>query len=229
MTDRLGLVGGLAVNAGIFYYQELVARFQAQHGHVEILLVHANLRAVLSLVSSGDTDGLAAYLSEIVIRLSQAGCGVAAITAIAPHMCIDQLQERSSIPVVDALAAVRGFVGKESRSERVAIFGNSAVVNSNIYGALEEHRVIRPSGRRADQINEVYNSIALLGKRGTEDDYHMLEQWAMESLDCGAQRIVLAGTDLSSFYRDWPPTYPHVDVAQLHIDAIISALACPAR
>ena len=75
MTDRLGLVGGLAVNAGIFYYQELVARFQAQHGHVEILLVHANLRAVLSLVSSGDTDGLAAYLSEIVIRLSQAGCG----------------------------------------------------------------------------------------------------------------------------------------------------------
>ena len=38
----------------------------------------------------------------------------------------------------------------------------------------------------------------------------------------GVQAIVLAGTDLSSFYAEQKPDYPYLDVAQLHIDQLIA-------
>ncbi|MFT4728609.1 MAG: aspartate racemase [Granulosicoccus sp.] len=39
------------------------------------------------------------------------------------------------------------------------------------------------------------------------------------------EAIVLAGTDLSSFYADEPPSFPILDVASLHIEQIMQALA----
>lgn len=36
-----------------------------------------------------------------------------------------------------------------------------------------------------------------------------------------AQAVLLAGTDLSSFYSEQPPLYRFLDVARLHIDEIM--------
>jgi aspartate/glutamate racemase len=49
-----------------------------------------------------------------------------------------------------------------------------------------------------------------------------LERTARDLIDRGdAQAILLAGTDLSSFYAEQPPSFPFLDVARLHIDEIL--------
>jgi aspartate racemase len=68
----------------------------------------------------------------------------------------------------------------------------------------------------------MYNDIALFGKRGTPIEVAFLERAARDLIDRGgAQAILLAGTDLSSFYADEPPSFPFLDVARLHIDEIV--------
>ena len=68
----------------------------------------------------------------------------------------------------------------------------------------------------------MYNDIALFGKRGTPTEVAFLERTARDLIDRGgAQAILLAGTDLSSFYAEQSPSFPFLDVARLHIDEIL--------
>ena len=77
-----------------------------------------------------------------------------------------------------------------------------------------------------DTVHTIYNDIALTGKRGTPAEVAFLEGVARDLIDRGgAQAILLAGTDLSSFYAEHPPSFPFLDVAELHINEIVRRAA----
>ncbi|MDQ6827021.1 MAG: aspartate/glutamate racemase family protein [Candidatus Eremiobacteraeota bacterium] len=221
MTERaVGLIAGLSVNAGIFYYQELARRHKDAGVPLDLLLAHADLGTVLSFVSGGDARGLARYFSVLIDRLKAGGCSAIAITAVAPHICIHELREVSESPIIDILSLIRDFISDSLPYERVAILGNKAVVQTNIYGSVDKSRVVTPPESIVEQIHMVYNDIALLGKRGSEEEYCLLEELAEELMGLGADALLLAGTDLSSFYKWRPAGYPCIDLAQLHLAAI---------
>jgi aspartate racemase len=104
----------------------------------------------------------------------------------------------------------------------VAIFGNRAVMNTNAFGSIAMDRVVRLEPPVLDAVHAMYNDIALFGKRGTPTEVAFLERTARDLIDRGgAQAILLAGTDLSSFYAEQPPSFPFLDVARLHSDEIL--------
>ncbi len=106
--------------------------------------------------------------------------------------------------------------------ERVAIFGNRAVMETDAFGSVPAHRVVRLQPSVMEAVHASYNDIALFGKRGTPAETAFLEDTARELIDAGGtQAILLAGTDLSSFYAEQPPRFPFLDVACLHIDEIV--------
>ena len=66
------------------------------------------------------------------------------------------------------------------------------------------------------------NDIALTGKRGTPAEVACFGDVARDLIDRGgAQAILLAGMDLSSFYAGQPPSFPFLDVAELQIKEIV--------
>ena len=129
------------------------------------------------------------------------------------------------VPLVNVLDAIP--TGLEAAGlHRVAVFGNRAVVDSNIFGAAP--KAVRLSPSEVDRVHTTYSAIALGGKRGTQPETDVLESLARELIvNRGAQTIVLAGTDLSSFYADRRPDYPFLDLAELHIDAIVGQATLP--
>ena len=77
-------------------------------------------------------------------------------------------------------------------------------------------------------MHKAYGDIALHGKRGSQPETRFLEDVARDVIgQGGAQAILLAGTDLSSFYAEQPPTYPVLDLARLHIDEIVRRARAP--
>ena len=92
-----------------------------------------------------------------------------------------------------------------------------------MYGTLNFGRVVRPSAWQIDEIHALYGAIAAEGKQGTEPEYVRLGAIAQGLIHHqGAEAILLAGTDLSSFYADRPADFPAIDVASAHIDAIVT-------
>lgn len=218
----IGLIGGLGTNAGVHYYEQLAQRHRFSKRPFDLVLIHADLSIVLDCVNRDDRVALAHYLSGLIKSLAAAGATVAAITAVAPHICIAELDRLSPIPVIDVVRVVAAHMST-LRYKRVAVFGNRAVVESNIFGAVPECLVVPNTPENIAAIHEIYNDIALHGKRAPGGDAKLLEERAdFVMAQHGAEAIILAGTDLSSFYAGSPPPYPFIDVALWHLDAIES-------
>lgn len=221
---RIGLIGGLAARAGIYYYERILQEYQGAKIALDLTLKHADVNKVLGHIGSGDRDGLGRYLGSLANELFDAGVDAVSITAVAPHLAIDEIKKRSKGPIINVLEAIPGAL-KSAGFERVAIFGNRAVMASDIFGSVPEHMIVKLDPSEADRVHETYTDIAISGKRGTKAEVAYFDGLAGDLLGRrGAQVIMLAGTDLSSFYADREPDFPFLDVSALHIDQILAGI-----
>ena len=219
---RIGLIGGLALRAGVFYYEQLFERHRQKEQRLDLMLLHADVARVLDHVKVSDRAGLGSYIGTLANQLFDGGADIVAVAAIAPHMAVTEFTTIVKGPVVNVLDSIAAGL-KQRGLDRVAVFGNRAVIESNIYGAISTENAVQMKPSVVDAVHTIYNDIALFGKQGTKDEVEFLESQARQLFEeQGAQAIILAGTDLSSFYANREPSYPFLDVAQLHIDQIMA-------
>lgn len=218
---KIGLIGGLATRAGIFYYEQIQQRLATRQPALQLMLNHADVTRVLSHVSADDRSGLGQYLGDLANELADAGCEIVAITAVAPHLAISEIASVARIPLANVLDAIPAGLAA-ARVNRVAVFGNRVAMQSNVFGAVPDCMVAQLDRNALDWVHETYNEIAIRGKRATQPEMKELGRLAHQLMRAEkVQAILLAGTDLSSFYADQKPDFPFVDVAQLHIDQVI--------
>ncbi len=220
-TPHLGLIGGLATRAGIYYYEQLQLRHEAAGTTLDLSLRHADVARVLGHVARQDKQELGHYLGGLANQLFDGGAERVAVAAVAPHIAIDEIAREARGPMVSLLAAVPEALAAAG-VERVAVFGNRAVIETDICNALGPGSAVHLEPAFVEAVHDVYNDIALHGKQGTPTEIDQLARLAEEALAAGAQAIVLAGTDLSSFYSRTPPDYPYVDLADAHIGEIMA-------
>jgi aspartate racemase len=219
----IGLVGGLGTAAGVYYYRQLEQRFKSAGIQMRLVLIHADIEIVLTAIRENGVEALARYLSSLILDMQRAGATIAAIPAVAPHLCMDRLQRLVPIPVISVLETIRDAVGALPSDTRLAVFGNEAVIRSNAYGAIEASRVIRLSEDRVERVHSLYNGIARNAMRNSLREREEFDSIAKQMIAEGANSIVLCGTDLSDFYSGHPPEYPFIDVAALHIADIFAS------
>lgn len=206
---NLGLIGGLGPNATVHYYQEL----SKAHAR-EMLIVQADMDRVLGDVQRDDRIGLAQYFARLIDRLAHGGAQVAAISAVTPHICIRELQKISALSLVNIIEET----GAEIRSrgyKRVALFGTRFVVESCMFGMLQGVEVIVP-----EQVEAIHHAY-MQAVQGETAGRAILSRVAKE---LPVDAIVLAGTDLSLIFNDTNTDFPHVDCANVHIQAILRTL-----
>lgn len=218
---RIGLIGGLAPRAGVFYYEQLLERHAAEGRRLDLVLAHADVATVLAFVAAGDRPGLGGYVGTLANHLFDAGAVLVAIGAVAPHLAAAEIGSVARGPVVNVLDVIRP--GLEAAGIRkVAVFGNPAVMETDVFGSLPPSAVVRHRAAEINAIHAAYTDVAVNGKCGTAPEaafFAAAAQRAME--EAGAEAILLAGTDLSSFYSDAPPPFPAIDVARLHVEEIV--------
>jgi aspartate racemase len=215
----IGLVGGLGVGAAVHYYQEL-AKMHTERGRVlNLVMVHADNLRVRRAMDVADKPSLAAYLAELIGRLKSAGAEFAVVPAVAPHMAIDKLVEISPLPMVSMIAEVRREL-EARRLTRVALLGTRYVIESRLYGQLENIEMVMPQPDEIDYIHTTYFQIVDAGA-GTAAQRDGLTRLAHTFIERDrAEAIVLAGTDLALVFNETNTDFPHVDAARVHLDAI---------
>lgn len=219
----LGLVGGLGVGATIHYYQKLARAHEDQGRTMDVVIAHAEVSRVFEYVQQGDRDGLAEYLISFILRLKAAGAEFAAIPAITPHYCVQELVAASPLPLfsifdplVDELAA--------RAIRRVAVFGTRYVMESALYGLAGDVEIICPTPDEQGYIHNTYLELLQKGV-GTEEQHRNLTAIAHALLQREkVQAIILAGTDLSLLFNEANTEFPHLDCAALHLERILHGM-----
>src|SRR5271155_3945168 len=135
-SATLGLVAGLGVGAGIFYYRNLVNAHLARGLSPHILMVHADVRQVMALAGERRSRQLADYLAGLLQQLAGGGAQDATIPAFAPQVCAEELGDLTPLPrigLIDAIAAEQN----RRRLHRVAVFGSQVTIDTGLFGRLQ--------------------------------------------------------------------------------------------
>ena len=223
-SATLGLVAGLGVGAGIFYYRSLVNAHLARELSPRIVMVHADVRKVMALAAARETRNLAEYLGGLLRQMAGAGAQMATIPAFSPQVCAQELAEITPLPLISLLDAIVREVERR-RLDRVAIFGARVTMETALFGRLRDvAAVVSPLPAETDKISGTYKRI-VEDERASAQDFDDLRSLAhrlieREQLDA----IVLAGTDFSFVFDPENTDFPHLDGARTHIERIMQAV-----
>ncbi|MBX3499851.1 MAG: aspartate/glutamate racemase family protein [Alphaproteobacteria bacterium] len=222
MSRCLGLLGGVGVGAAVHYYEALAGAHAAQARPLPLVMVNADMPTGLRYVQAGDLEGLAQYLAGLIGRMRDAGAELAAIPAVTPHICFDELAPISPLPLIDIVPPLAGSLRAQG-VRRAALFGTRFTIESAMFGRLTDVELVTPRADEVTAIHDAYMRTANSGK-GAEGDLRLLSEMAHTLIDRdGVKTIIFAGTDLSLLFDPSNTTFPAIDCAQLHIEAILRA------
>jgi len=221
--STFGLVAGLGMGAGIFYYRSLVNAHLARGLSPRILMVHADVRHVMAHAAAREKRLLASYLAGLLRQLADGGARIGTVPAFSPQICAHELEQMTPLPLVSLLNVIVAEVERR-KLQRVSMFGARVTMETNLFGTLQNVEVVRPNPAEIDLIANTYLRV-VEDEHASQHDYENLRVLAhtliqRERLDA----ILLAGTDLSFVFNPDNIDFPHVDGARVHIDAIMRRL-----
>lgn len=220
----VGIVGGLGVGATVHYYEKIAAACKARGTVPDLVIAHADVDTGQGLVRAGKLDELADYLSGFIERMARAGAEVAVIPAVTPHICIAQLLKSTRLPLINIVDPI-GAELRARKIKRVALFGTVFTVQGGLWGQLTGVEIVKPRPDEIEFIGQAYQRI-LDTQDGNEADTAGLRRIAADlARRDGVEAILLAGTDLAVIFDEATAGFPAIDVARLHIDAIVERLA----
>jgi aspartate racemase len=223
----VGIVGGLGVGATVHYYEKITAACKARGVVPDLVIVHADVDRGQGFVRDGELDALADYLASFIDRLAAAGAKAAVLPAVTPHICIAQLAARIRLPLINIVESI-GVELRARRLGRVALFGTTFTMEGSLWGQLQSAapgvEIVKPRPDEIAFVGKAYQRI-LDTQTGDADDTAGLRRIAadLQRRD-GVEAILLAGTDLAVIFDETTAGFPCIDVARVHIDAIVERL-----
>ena len=223
---HIGLIGGIGPAATDFYYRRLISIFALNKAPLELTIVHADTPTLLGNLAINNAAGQVAIYQRLTGRLSAAGAECVAVTSIAGHFCIKNFKAVSPLPVIDMISEVGEAIGKRG-VKRVGILGTRTVMETRFYGSLTAVDVIPPVGQDLDNVHQAYAEMAASGF--VTDAQRAVFNSAIQHLlaDERVEAIMLGGTDLALAFNEREATFPIIDCAGIHADAIARRCGLP--
>lgn len=223
----VGIVGGLGVGATVHYYEKITAACKARGVCPDLIVTHADVEHGQTLIRAGRLDDLAAYLVGFIERMARAGAEMAVLPAVTPHICIAEIRQRTRVPVIDIVDCLGAELARR-QFRRVALFGTVFTMEGSLWGQLRSGvHIVKPQADEIAFIGRAYQRI-LDSQAADADDADGLRRIAAElQRRDGVEAILLAGTDLAVMFDEATAGFPALDVARLHIDAIVGRLCAP--
>jgi aspartate racemase len=223
----LGIVGGIGPESTVDYYRSLIRmwREQTMDGSAPSIIVNSiDLKKMLDLIAANKLSEVTAYLSGEIERL--AGADVGLLTANSAHIVFDELQSRSSIPLISIVEATREAAEGLGFS-RLGLFGIRFTVQGRFYPDIFSKAgisLIVPQEDEQAYIDEKYMNELVNGVFLPETRDRLLTIADRLAKQEHVQGLILAGTELPLILRDSNPDIPLLDTTQIHVKAAINAL-----
>lgn len=161
---RLGLVAGLGVGAGIFYYKSLVEAHLARGLSPSLLMVHADVRKVMGLADERKAQELAEYLCGLLQQLADGGAELATIPAFSPQIAAAELSAMTPVPLIHVLDAIAAEATRR-KLKRAAVFGARVTMETGLFGRLDGCDVIALKGEETTLVSEIYGRVVRAARR----------------------------------------------------------------
>jgi aspartate racemase len=226
----LGIVGGIGPESTVDYYRSLLRiwREQTQDGSSPSILINSiDLKKLLDMVAANELSALTVYLSEEMEKLARAGADAGLFASNTPHIVYDEVQRRSSIPLISIVEATCQ-VAQERGFRRLVLLGHRYTMQGHFYHEVFSKAgitLVVPDGSEQTYIHDKYMNELVKGVFLPETRERLLAITDRLAKQEGAQGVILGGTELPLILRDAKCSIPFLDTAQIHVKAALKRLS----
>ena len=215
---HIGLIGGIGVAATVVYYQRLTAAVAKKGEKLSLTMSHGDIQTLITNNLADLRQPQAEIFAVQVEALKSAGADCAALTSLGAHYCFEELQARSSLPLVSGVAPLDAFfVGQGIK--RIGLLGTRVVMRTRLYGQLAATEAVALDDE-IERLGQIYQDIAVAGQCSDAARSALLDAGRRMTVDHGVDAVVLAGTDLNLAFDDADPGYTVVDALDVHVDLL---------
>lgn len=225
----LGLIGGTGPESTIDYYRLLTAQYRekADGASPPVIINSIDLKRLIGFMHAGELDKVADYLAGEFEKLQKAGVDFAALTGNTPHIVFDELQQRTTLPlisIVEAACERAQSLGLKS----VGLIGTRYTMQAPFFPkvfARTDVKLITPTEEEQNYIHEKYFGELLKDVFPPETRaqfLHIVDE--MKARD-GVEAVILGGTEIPLLLR----TEEHngiqlLDTTRIHVDRLIKEM-----
>lgn len=222
----LGLIGGTGPESTIDYYRLLTAQYRekADGASPPIIINSVDLKRMIGWMNAGELDKVTDYLAGEFERLQRAGADFAALTANTPHIVFDELQQRTTLPlisIVEATCERAQSLGFKS----VGLFGTRYTMQAPFYPKVfsrTDVKLVMPTEAEQNYIHEKYFGELLKDLFLPETRAQFLAIADEMKARDGVEAVILGGTEIPLLLR----TEEHngiqlLDTTRIHVDRLI--------
>jgi aspartate racemase len=226
----VGIIGGVGPESTIEYYRGIVDSYRERNNdgsYPSIIINSVNLKQLLDFMNAGELSQAANYLVPEIEKLSRAGASFGVVAANTPHIVFDELQARSSIPLISIVESTCDAVRNQGFT-RVGLLGTRFTAQARFYPNVFSKAgitIVTPDKDEQDYIHEKYvgellNNIFLPDTR--KGLLAIVDQLRSRA---GIEGVILGGTELPLILRDSEHDgVPFFDTTKIHVERIVTEL-----
>jgi aspartate racemase len=225
-----GMIGGLGPESTIDYYRSIVARSRARDPDgrsPQIVINSLDVDKGIAMLDAGQLGQLADYVAAGLERLVRAGADFGFIAANTPHLVFDEVQRRSTIPLISIVRATAERA-KALGLKKVGLFGTGFTMRASFYPEEFQRAgiiLVPPKGPEQDFIHRKYIGELLNNQFLPETRIEILRIARRKQAEDGVEAIVLAGTELPLLLREAGHTgIDFLDTTMIHVEAVVDEL-----
>jgi len=225
----IGLIGGMTPESTRVYYDLLIRRARQPGAdplrNPVIVIYSLNLAEFVAIQRSGDRPGIVAYLADRVERLRAAGAEIGALTANTPHAYLDEVRDRTALPMVSIVTATRNAAASGGL-RRALLLGTRTTVEAEMYprefadAGIE--LVLPGEGDRAFLDEVIYGELAL-GIVKSEVRQRFLDICAAHIERDEIDSVILGCTEIPLVISANDLEIAVLDTTAIHVEAILAA------
>lgn len=179
------------------------------------------------MLEAGRLTELADYMATAIQQLALAGADFAMISANTPHLVFDEVQQRSTIPLISIVAAACAAV-KQKGMTRTALLGTRFTMLAQFYPegfARAEITLVIPNENEIAYIHDKYINELLQGTFLPETRARLLDIVARMRREDHIEGVILAGTELPLILTDDTAAGISLfDTTKIHVEAAVARL-----
>jgi len=226
---KLGLIGGIGPESTVPYYRGIVYGVQSKVGkdfYPNLTIESLNVFNVLRMCRDKEHEALIEYLMVAINNLKSSGADFVAMSGNTPHIVLDELKKRSSIPLVSIVEVTCDEV-KKLGFTKIGLLGTIFTMNEDFFKkpfVESQIQVITPSKEEKELINQKISNELELGIVNKETQAEFIKIVERMKVEEGIQAIVLGCTELPMLFNNHEMPVACLDTMKIHIEALINRI-----
>lgn len=227
-----GIIGGLGPESTVDYYRSVVKLYRERTrdgSYPPVIINSIDMKRLIDAFSADDRAGAADYLSAEVARLAGAGADFALLSANTPHIVFDEVERRSTIPLVSIVRATCEEA-KAMGLRRLGLFATRFTARAGFYAsalASEGMTLALPADAEQDYVHERYMNELVNGVFLPETRAGLISIARRLKDEEGIEGLILGGTELPLILREADSAdagVPFLDTTQIHVRAVVDRM-----